>query len=224
MSIKRLNLFVILALFLAGCGSVPATDWCYTFSFAGGRPSGWTGFATDSVGGLPTGTEFYAEFTRSSFTPQYIQFFFNNSGAEDTVFVDGSGWGASAMQNVTVPTGVSSGYISAGSAGTNGALIADGVASTIRITGVRFYGNGTNPFPSNECTPSATATPSATSAPSASATPVGLTLDTNSLFSQTNGWISVFVPIFALLVGAPLAIAIVVFVGRSIIQALRGGR
>lgn len=218
MSMKRLNLFVILAVFLAGCGSVPATDWCYTFSFAGGRPSGWSGFTTDSVGGLANGTEFYAEFTFSSFTPEYIQFFFNNSGAEDSVFVDASGWGASAMQNVNIPTGVSSGYVSAGSAGTTGYVLADGVASTVRIAGVKFYGNGTNPFPSNECTPSATATPDAT------ATPVGLSLNVGGLFDQTNTWISTFVPIFALLVGAPLAIAIVVFVGRSIMQALRGGR
>ncbi|MCU0463215.1 MAG: hypothetical protein MUF38_01455 [Anaerolineae bacterium] len=96
--------------------------------------------------------------------------------------------------------------------------------SNVRITGVRFYGNGSNPFPSNECTPSATATPSATSAPSGTATPVSLTLDTNGLFSQTNGWISVFVPLFALFVVVPVAVAILMFIGRAIIQALRGGR
>jgi len=52
-------------------------------------------------------------------------------------------------------------------------------------------------------------------------TPVPLVIPTNQIFTQTNNWIQQFAPIAAIGIGAGIAIAILGFVGKTILSAFR---
>jgi hypothetical protein len=53
-------------------------------------------------------------------------------------------------------------------------------------------------------------------------TPVPIVVDTNEIFTQTNTWIEVFLPIIAIGVGISVALAILTFIGNQIVKAIRG--
>jgi hypothetical protein len=50
-------------------------------------------------------------------------------------------------------------------------------------------------------------------------TPVPITVDTNEIFTQTNNWIDVFLPIVAIGAGISIAIAILTFIVKQIVAA-----
>jgi len=54
-------------------------------------------------------------------------------------------------------------------------------------------------------------------------TPVPIVVDTNQIFTQTNTWIEVFIPIMSIGIGIAVALAILTFLGNQIIKAFRGG-
>ena len=54
-------------------------------------------------------------------------------------------------------------------------------------------------------------------------TPVPIIVDTNAIFTSTNTWIEVFVPIMAIGIGISVALAILTFIGNQILRAFRGG-
>lgn len=55
--------------------------------------------------------------------------------------------------------------------------------------------------------------------PTFAQTPVPIVVDTNEIFSQTNNWIDVFLPIVAIGAGISIAIAILTFIVRQIVSA-----
>ena len=55
--------------------------------------------------------------------------------------------------------------------------------------------------------------------PAFAQTPVPITVDTNEIFTQTNNWIDVFLPIVAIGAGISIAIAILTFIVRQIVSA-----
>lgn len=54
--------------------------------------------------------------------------------------------------------------------------------------------------------------------PTATVTP-GLTVPTNEFFTSTNSWIQTFAPILAIGVGIAVALAILRFIGKQIVDA-----
>lgn len=50
-------------------------------------------------------------------------------------------------------------------------------------------------------------------------TPVPIEIDTNEIFSQTNNWIDVFLPIVAIGAGISIALAILTFIVKQIVSA-----
>jgi hypothetical protein len=50
-------------------------------------------------------------------------------------------------------------------------------------------------------------------------TPVPLEIPTNDIFEQTNIWMGVFAPIVAIGIGIAVALAILTFIGKQIINA-----
>ena len=54
-------------------------------------------------------------------------------------------------------------------------------------------------------------------------TPVPIVIDTNEIFTQTNIWIDVFIPIMAIGIGIAVALAILTFIGNQILRAFKGG-
>jgi hypothetical protein len=58
--------------------------------------------------------------------------------------------------------------------------------------------------------------------PAFAQTPVPLEIDTNQLFSSTNTWIAVFLPIMAIGIGISIALALLTFIGQRIIAAFKG--
>jgi hypothetical protein len=50
-------------------------------------------------------------------------------------------------------------------------------------------------------------------------TPVPLEIPTNDIFTQTNIWMGVFAPIVAIGIGIAVALAILTFIGKQIINA-----
>lgn len=52
-------------------------------------------------------------------------------------------------------------------------------------------------------------------------TPVPIEVDTNALFSSANDWIAIFTPIVAIGVGIAIALAILSFIGKQIVDAFR---
>jgi hypothetical protein len=201
-----LSLFLILSLLLSACGAVPATDWCYTVT------SGFVGNTSSQDG------NFYLSYTRAAFTPEYVEVFFtNSSGAPDNAIIDAEGWGIFSSGSRVIPAGSSSVWLEAGSSGTNGYLSGEGVLNT-SVSGVKFYGNGTNPFPANECAPAATATPSPTSTPSG---PVSLNSDVTPLLVSVQQWLDGLG--FLWVVGAiTIASSIAGFVVARVVGSIRG--
>ena len=59
--------------------------------------------------------------------------------------------------------------------------------------------------------------------PAFAQTPVPIVLDTNQLFTSTNTWIEVFLPIMAIGIGISIALALLGFIGTQIVKAFRGG-
>jgi hypothetical protein len=59
--------------------------------------------------------------------------------------------------------------------------------------------------------------------PAFAQTPVPIVIDTNEIFTQTNIWIDVFIPIMAIGIGIAVALAILKFIGGEILKAFRGG-
>ncbi len=55
--------------------------------------------------------------------------------------------------------------------------------------------------------------------PAFAQTPVPIVIDTNEIFTQTNNWIDVFLPIVAIGAGISIALAILTFIVRQIVQA-----
>jgi len=53
-------------------------------------------------------------------------------------------------------------------------------------------------------------------------TPVALAIDTNEIFTQTNFWIDIFIPVLAIGFGIAIAITLITFVGKSIVNGIRG--
>lgn len=51
---------------------------------------------------------------------------------------------------------------------------------------------------------------------------VAITVDTDEIFTSANSWITVFTPIVAIGVGISIALAILTFIGKQIIQAFKG--
>ena len=54
-------------------------------------------------------------------------------------------------------------------------------------------------------------------------TPVPIVVDTNQIFSSVNSWIVTFVPIVAIGLGIAIALAILTFIGKQILNAFQGG-
>ena len=52
---------------------------------------------------------------------------------------------------------------------------------------------------------------------------VTITVDTDPIFTETNSWITVFTPIVAIGIGISIALAILTFIGREIVNAFRSG-
>lgn len=50
-------------------------------------------------------------------------------------------------------------------------------------------------------------------------TPVPIEIDTNAIFTQTNNWIDVFLPIVAIGAGISIALAILTFIVKQIVSA-----
>lgn len=59
-------------------------------------------------------------------------------------------------------------------------------------------------------------------APAFAQTPVPLVVDTNPMFVQANTWIVIFAPIVAIGVGISIALAILTFIGKQILDAFKG--
>ncbi|MCU0463210.1 MAG: hypothetical protein MUF38_01430 [Anaerolineae bacterium] len=55
------------------------------------------------------------------------------------------------------------------------------------------------------------------------ATNVAISVDTNEIFTSANSWIVTFTPIISIGLGISIAIAILLFIGREILKAFRGG-
>jgi hypothetical protein len=55
--------------------------------------------------------------------------------------------------------------------------------------------------------------------PTFAQTPVPIEIDTNEIFSQTNNWIDVFLPIVAIGAGISIALAILTFIVKQIVSA-----
>lgn len=55
--------------------------------------------------------------------------------------------------------------------------------------------------------------------PSFAQTPVPIVIDTNEIFTQTNNWIDVFLPIVAIGAGISIALAILTFIVKQIVSA-----
>lgn len=53
-------------------------------------------------------------------------------------------------------------------------------------------------------------------------TPVPLEIDTNAIFTSANGWIDVFIPVFAISTGIAIALALLTFLGNQIVRAFKG--
>ena len=53
-------------------------------------------------------------------------------------------------------------------------------------------------------------------------TTVPIVVDTNAIFTETNTWIEVFVPIVAIGIGIAVALAILRFIGKQIVSAFNG--
>ncbi len=60
------------------------------------------------------------------------------------------------------------------------------------------------------------------SVPTFAVTPVPLVIDTNDIMTQTNSWIGTFSPIIAIGIGMSLALAILSFIGYTMISAFKG--
>lgn len=58
--------------------------------------------------------------------------------------------------------------------------------------------------------------------PAYAQTPVPIVVDTNAIFTSTNTWIEVFVPIMAIGIGIAVALAILTFIGNQILKAFKG--
>jgi predicted RND superfamily exporter protein len=52
---------------------------------------------------------------------------------------------------------------------------------------------------------------------------VPIVVDTNQIFSSVNSWIVTFVPIVAIGLGIAIALAILTFIGKQILNAFQGG-
>jgi cadmium resistance protein CadD (predicted permease) len=63
----------------------------------------------------------------------------------------------------------------------------------------------------------------ALSVPVFAQTPVPIVVDTNQIFSSVNSWIVTFVPIVAIGLGIAIALAILTFIGKQILNAFQGG-
>jgi hypothetical protein len=50
-------------------------------------------------------------------------------------------------------------------------------------------------------------------------TPEALSIPTNEIFTQTNIWMGVFAPIIAIGIGIAVALAVLTFIGKQIINA-----
>lgn len=59
----------------------------------------------------------------------------------------------------------------------------------------------------------------ATTAVAFAQTPVPLVVPTNDIFESVNTWLEVFAPIVAIGVGIAIALAILTFIGKQILQA-----
>lgn len=55
--------------------------------------------------------------------------------------------------------------------------------------------------------------------PTFAQTPVPIVIDTNEIFTQTNNWIDVFLPIVAIGAGISIALAILTFIVKQIVSA-----
>ena len=52
-------------------------------------------------------------------------------------------------------------------------------------------------------------------------TPVPITVDTNSIITQSNQWSTTFTPVLAIGFGISIALALITLVGTSIVNAIR---
>jgi hypothetical protein len=59
----------------------------------------------------------------------------------------------------------------------------------------------------------------ASALPTFAQTPVPIVIDTNEIFTQTNNWIDVFLPIVAIGAGISIALAILTFIVKQIVSA-----
>lgn len=206
------SLLSILSLVLAACGAVPTSDWCYTFTLPNGNVSslpGWSGIS--NAGG---GNDIYLQFSLSRFRPEYIQVFVTNLGSSRVIYLDGSGWGFNPnLQAITVPAGNSTAWVAAGATGNSGYFFAENTGTNITVDAIKFYGNGANPFPSNECA----ATPSPTPSPTAAA---GLSVDVGLFLGQINESSNFWMSALAVVLGVTIAAAVLVGLGAVIVRSL----
>lgn len=219
---KRLITFLIfLSIGLSACSPAPATDWCYTYSFLGGLPSGFSlgyGYVgADGLSGEIGSRDLYVEYTGASVSPSYVSITLSNPGASGTVGYREGDWWGSSFSSTTLPAGDSLVVASTSGSGTNKYIYVY-IPTSARVTSLTFHGNGANPFPENDCPPSATATPAAT------ATNVQLAFNVDSIFSQSNSWIDALLPIFAIGAGVTIAVLIISLVIVKIAGGLGGDR
>jgi hypothetical protein len=59
-------------------------------------------------------------------------------------------------------------------------------------------------------------------APALAQTPVPLEIPTNEIFSSTNSWMTTFAPIVSIGIGITLALAILGFIGTTIVKGIKG--
>lgn len=58
--------------------------------------------------------------------------------------------------------------------------------------------------------------------PTFAQTPVPLVIPTNDIFTSTNSWMGTFAPIISIGIGISLAIALLTFIGATIIKGIKG--
>lgn len=162
---KRLVFLLLLALVLSGCGAaIPSTDWCYRYDFGSSNYSASvnSGIYTNGIGFSPDTTTGLMDFTitnGSDVTPEQVIFQVRRGDTNQVpidVLVDIYAFGLfSGQRHTIVPAATTSADLSlfpGNGDGTGSTLYIYGRSSrTIFLTGVVVLGNGSNPFPENNC-------------------------------------------------------------------------